>query len=169
MATTFSGTLKITATGTLEKDTDLSSLAQTLNYSKTYTLTNGTSADNANRMWIDTRTLTASSSEDLDVAGGLVDAFGDTITFTKLRGVIVSAAAANTNNVVVLGDAVAGITSMTGAMAQTITVRPGGTVALIANDTTGYAITATTADLLQVANSAGSTSVTYDIILIGCV
>lgn len=169
MATTFTGSLKITAGGTLAKDTDLATLTQVLNYSQTYTLTNGTSANQANMMWADTRTLTASSTEDLDVAGGLTNAFGDTVTFTRLKGIIVFAAAANTNNVLVGGDGTAAIASLTSNVNDIIVVRPGGFIALVAPDATGYAVTATTADILQVANSAGSTSVTYDIILIGTV
>lgn len=168
MATTFSGSLKITAGGTLAKDTDLATLTQVLNYSQTYTLANGTSADQANMMWADTRTLTASSSENLDVAGGLTNGFGDTITFTRLKGIIIFAAAANTNNVLVGGDA-ASISTLTGNINDIVVIRPGGFLALCSPDATGYAITATTADILKIANSAGSTSVTYDIILIGTV
>ena len=48
-----------------------------------------------------------------------------------------------------------------------ISVRPGGAFILIAPDATGYAVTAATGDLLKIANSAGTTSVTYDIIIIG--
>lgn len=48
-----------------------------------------------------------------------------------------------------------------------INIRPGGALILLAPDATGYAVTAGTGDLLRIANSAGSTSVTYDIILIG--
>jgi len=36
-----------------------------------------------------------------------------------------------------------------------------------AADATTYAVTAGTGDLLKVANSAGGTSVTYDIVIIG--
>lgn len=168
MATTFSGSLKITASGTLAKDTDLASLTQVLNYSQTYTLANGTSADQANMMWADTRTLTASSSENLDVYGGLTNAFGDTISFTRLKGIIIFAAATNTNNVLLGGDS-ASVASIFSNINDIAIIRPGGFLALCSPDATGYAVTATTADILKVANSAGTTSVTYDIILIGTV
>ena len=48
-------------------------------------------------------------------------------------------------------------------------VRPGATFAVFAGqaDSAGYAVTATTADLLHVANSSSGTSVTYDVIVIG--
>ena len=40
---------------------------------------------------------------------------------------------------------------------------------LVAPDANGYAITATTADLLKIANSAGGTSVTYTIAILATV
>lgn len=168
MATTFTGSMKITAGGTLSKDTDLSTLTQVFNYSQTYTLANGTSANQANMMWMDTRTLTASSSDSLDVYGGLTDAFGATINFTRLKGIIIFAAAANTNNLLIGGDA-ASIATLVGNINDVLVIRPGGFLAICSPDATGYAITLTTADILKIANSAGSTSVTYDIILIGTV
>src|SRR5690349_14906604 len=41
----------------------------------------GTGNNQANTMFADTRTLTASSSENLDLAGGLTDPLGGTLTF----------------------------------------------------------------------------------------
>jgi hypothetical protein len=58
---------------------------------------------------------------------------------------------------------------VTGIFADTsdfILVRPGGTLTLIAPDTTGYAVTATSADDLKVKCST-TASVTYSIIVLG--
>lgn len=141
------------------------------NLLKTYSavLQTGVGAGQADKTFHDTRTLAASASEDLDLAGTLLDAFGTAITFVKLKAVIISAAAANTNNVLV-GGVAAGVTSfLSPAATGIITVRPGATFAILAGqaDSTGYAVTATTADLLHIANSAGGTSVTYDVIIVG--
>ena len=129
----------------------------------------GTGAGQADKVFSDQRTLTASATEDLDLAGVLTDEFGATITFVKIKAILISAAAANTNNVLV-GGVAAGLATM--ILPQTtgiVAVRPGATFAVICGtaDSTGYAVTATTADLLHIANSAGSTSVTYDIVIIG--
>lgn len=169
MAETFTGSFKVSATGTLSSDVDLGSRNYVLNYSKSYTLTNGTGADQANNIWTDTRTITASGTDDIDLAGSLTNAFGTTLTFTKIKGIIVSAAAANTNNVLVGGDATAALVNWVGNATDIITVQPGGTFAIYTPSSTGYAVTATTGDILQIANSAGSTSVTYDIVIIGTV
>jgi hypothetical protein len=124
---------------------------------KTYetVLQTGVGAGQADKTFHDTRTLAPSASEDLDLAGVLLDAFGSTLTVVKLKAIIIAAAAANVNNVLV-GGVAAG-------------VRPGATFAMFAGqaDATGYAVTATTADLLHVANSGAGTSVTYDVIMIG--
>lgn len=138
---------------------------------KNYTiaLASGTGAGQADRIWTDTRTLGASANEDLDLAGVLTDAFGATLTFVKVKGIIVAAAAGNTNNVIIGNATSNGFVTFVGGATHTITVRPGGVFALVcgAADSNGYAVTAGTGDLLRIANSAGTTSVTYDIAIWG--
>jgi hypothetical protein len=132
-------------------------------------LQTGTGAGQADKIFSDTRTLAASGTEDLDLAGVLTDAFGASITFVKIKALIISAAAGNTNNVLV-GGVAAGLASiLTPAATGVAVVRPGATFAVFAGqaDAAGYAVTATTADLLHIVNSAGSTTVTYDVIIIG--
>lgn len=168
MAETFTGTIKVATNGTLVNSADIGSSTYSVNYNKSYALTNGTGADQANMIWTDTRTLAASTTEDLDLYGSLVSTFNTTLNFTRIKGIIISAAAGNTNNVLVGGDS-AGLAGWVGNVNDLIVVRPGGTFCLIATDATSYAVTNTTADILQIANSSSGSSVTYDIILIGCV
>lgn len=169
MATTFSGALKMSVSGTLSKDVDIGSLSHNISYAQSYTLTNGTSANQANMMFTDTRTINASSSEDLDLAGGLTDPFGTSIVFTRIKGIIICANSGNTNNVVVGGDATSTFLTWVGAETDSVIVRPGGMICLMAPDATSYAVTATTGDLLKISNSGATTGVTYDIILLGTV
>lgn len=133
-------------------------------------LATGTGAGQADLLFQDTRTLAASASEDLDLAGVLADAFGSTLTFVRLKFVIVSAADANTNNVLVGGVASGVASFLSPAATGIVTVRPGAVFAVFAGqaDATGYAVTAASADLLHIANSGGTTSVTYDVIIGGC-
>lgn len=130
-------------------------------------LTSGTGADQADRIWHDQRTLTASSTENLDLAGVLTDSFGATVTFARVKLLWIYAAAGNTNNVIVGGEATNGWATWVGAAAHTVTIRPGGLMFLAAPDATAYAVTAGTGDLLKIANSGGGSSVTYDVIVIG--
>lgn len=144
-------------------------VTDTIRFGPDNTLTNGTGANQANEAFFDRRTLTASSTENLDLAGGLTDAFGTTLAFTKIRALAVYAAAANTNNVLVGGAASAQFSTWVGDVTDVVVVRPGGLFLLTAPDATGLAVTATTADLLKIANSSSGTSVTYDICIIGTV
>lgn len=161
--------LAVAASATQTAALDLASAQALLNKSYSMELADGVAAGQANRIFHDQRTLAASATEDLDLAGSLIDAFGSTLTFVKVKGLIVSAAAANTNNVIVGGASSNQFVSWAGGATHTVTVRPGAVFALFAGaaDSTGYAVTAGTGDLLKIANSAGTTSVTYDVIVIG--
>lgn len=159
--------LELTSTQTNPLDIEAGS--STLNISKQINLANGTSAGQATKKFSDRRTLSASASEDLDLAGGLTDAFGASLTFTKVKVLYVAAAAANSNNVIVGGAGANGFTTMFDDASDQFVLRPGAFILLAAGsaDATGYAVTASTGDLLTIANSAGGSSVSYDIAIIG--
>lgn len=147
---------------------DLATGSLALTYAKNLDFTSGVSANQVDRIFHDTRTLTASATEDLDLAGGLTDAFGTTLTFVRIKGIIVAAAAANTNTVQVGGAAANGFVNWVADVTDKINVRPGGVFALYAPDGTGYGVTAGTGDLLRIGNGGAGTSVTYDLVVVGC-
>src|SRR5690348_6520436 len=96
--------LSLSVVATLTKTVDLANNPEyPLDYSRKVQLTSGTAAGNADVLFTDTRTITASSSEDLDLVGSLTDALGTTFSPARIKALIVGAAAANTNNVVVGG------------------------------------------------------------------
>jgi hypothetical protein len=147
---------------------DLGSAAASISAADEVSYADGAGAGQANRAWQDTRTLAASATEDLDLAGTLTDAFGATVTFARVKAIRIKAAPDNTNNVVVgaaSSNAWASLLNATG----TLTLRPGAFVELAVSeaDATGYAVTAGTGDLLKVANSGAGSSVSYDIVIIG--
>ena len=79
---------------------DLSVLKDTLDYMKNLIWASGTGASQADVLWHDQRTLTASATEDLDLAGSLTGVLaGTTLTYVELKGLIIFAAATNTNDV----------------------------------------------------------------------
>ena len=170
MATTLQGSINLAVALDLVKGLDIGEVSYPAKTGANYSFTNGTGANQANMVFVDTRTLAASAAEDLDLSGtALTDAFGTAIAFTAIKAIIVKAAAANTNDVQVGGDASAGIASIFGNVADFISVKPGGMFCVVAPNATGYALTATTADLLQITNSSSGTGVTYDIIIVGTV
>ena len=169
MATSLSAKVSVKIDAELANSLDIGNVVYPLSYGITKVLTDGTGADQAKEVFSDTRTLAASGTEDLDLSGVLTDAFGNTLLFTRIKALIIEAAATNTNDVVVGGAASNGFISPFGASTDKVKVKPGGCFVLIAPDATAYAVTAATADLLKIANSCAGTGVTYNIILVGTV
>lgn len=123
----------------------------------------GTNADQADILYVEERTLTASSTEELDLAGVIADAFGSTITAAELVGIIVLADEDNTNNVEV-GGAASNAVPFLKHVSDIEVVKPGGVYVNFAPGAAGLCtVTAGTGDKLKIANSGGSTSVTYRI------
>ncbi|WP_060880623.1 hypothetical protein [Streptomyces scabiei] len=163
-----SAALSMAATVQQTKALDLTTVSDPLQFRRAVQLSTGTGAGQADKVFHDRRTLAASATEDLDLAGVLSDAFGAGITFARIKGLYIAAAPANANNVVVgaaSSNAWATLLNATG----TITLRPGGSFGAMAGlaDGTGWAVTAGTGDLLKVANSGAGTSVDYDVIIVG--
>lgn len=130
-------------------------------------LDTGTGLNQADKVYVDTNTLGASSNVDVDLAGSLTDALGAALTFARVKAVFLRAASGNTNNVVIGGAASNQFVGPFGAGTHTIAVKPGGFFGIIAPDATGWAVTAGTGDLLRIANSGAGSSVTYDLMVIG--
>jgi hypothetical protein len=126
----------------------------------------GTGSGQSDLMFSDTRTLAASGTENIDLAGSLTDAFGTTLTFVTIKVIKICAATANTNNVVVGGAATNTLLGVFSDATDKIAVKPQGCFIWVAPKV-GATVTASTGDILLIANSAGSTGVTYDIIIIG--
>lgn len=130
-----------------------------------YSLTDGTTTGKVDRIFADTRTLSASATEDLDLAGVLTDAYGATATFATIKAVIIKAASGNTNNVNVTRPASNGVPLFLAA-SDGLAVKPGGVFAW-ACEGAGVTVTAATGDLLTITNSGGTTGVTYDVVILG--
>lgn len=127
--------------------------------------TPGTAAvGQTNVLFSDTRTLVASATENLDVAGVLADALGTTIAAAEIVAIYVAAAVANTNDVQVTRPAANGVPLFLAA-GDGIAIGPGDfSVRTYRN---GVIVTAATGDLITVTNGGAGTSVQYDIVIIG--
>lgn len=166
MALTLGTELSVRLAATLTNPLDLSTPTDPLVKAIKMILTSGTSTDQADRIFHDQRTLTASGTEDLDLAGSLTGPLGSTVTFARIKLLLVTAAAANTNNVQLTRPASNGVPLFLAA-SDGIPILPGGGFLWWAPNAAGVAVTASTGDLLTFTNSAGSTSVTYDVVIIG--
>jgi hypothetical protein len=168
MAVTQNSTITVQVDASMTSSNDLSNTVDRILKSYATALTNGTGDGNANMIWHDQRTLAASATEDLDFAASLTSTLtGATLTFTKIKAIIVKAAAANTNNVNVIEPASSGLVLFLAA-SDGIAVRPDGLFMLTAPKA-GVTVTATSGDLLTFTNSGSGTSVTYDVIVFGTI
>jgi hypothetical protein len=68
---------------------DLQTAKSDFSYDRTIDLASGTGADQGNQVWSDTRTLTTGATETLDLNGSLVNAVGESVTFTKVKVIFV--------------------------------------------------------------------------------
>lgn len=166
MAVTQKSKIIIDINAGLTDPQDLSTPGDQIDYSFVWDFAHGTGADAASMTYRGTRTLTASANESLDLSGGLTNIFGVAIVFTKIKAMIVVARRTNTNNVVVSRPATNGV-PIFDAASDAITLKPGAGFALVDPSSAGFNVTPATGDLINFANSAGGSSVIYDLILIG--
>lgn len=161
-----STTISLSVKALLSGATDLAQTVSPhiLNFATSWA--SGVGASQSDIVWGDERTIAASGTDDLDLSGSLVGALG-TVVFARVKLLVVIASAGNTNNVVVGGAASAQFVGPFGAAAHTIAVPPGGPFLIGNPSAAGWAVTATTADLLRIANGGAGTGVTYKILIIG--
>jgi hypothetical protein len=164
---TLAATIDLVVNSQYDSALDLSRVIDNLSKKYSVVLANGTGANKASKHWHDQRTIAASGTDALDLAGSLENALGETVTFTKIKAILVAAAAGNTNDVLVGGAASNAWAALFGDASDVVKVKPGGVFFLSAPDANGLAVTAGTGDQLKIANSSSGTTVTYDIIIIG--
>jgi len=133
------------------------------NYSKEWKT--GTILNQADELWIDERTLAASSSETLDLSGLLSQAFGDTLSLAKVKLFYLH----NTSTIV--GD----VLEIGGGSNPFLMFKDGSDIKPVGPDgvlfwaepsLAGRAVTATTADLIQVNNTV-SNAIKYQVAIAG--
>lgn len=134
------------------------------------TLASGTGANQADLIFVDQRTVSSASNDDLDLAGVLASAMGATITAAELVAVMVinapKSGAANTTNLTIGGGSNPVVGFLGGTTPTIGPIRPGGFVLLACGDAAGLgAVTANTGDILRIANSSGAAA-TYQIAIV---
>jgi hypothetical protein len=137
------------------------SILDALRLPLTFALVNGAGALGVEVQYNGLRTLGASGSEDLDLAGGLTNRKGKVITLTKLKILIVRTPAANTGNITLR-------TSITNGMVSLLSgdkvLRPNSLEVIVTAHIDGWAVTAGTGDLIRV---LGAEDDRYEIALAG--
>lgn len=162
-----SASIAITVNASISSDPDIGNASHSIAYPKTTSYTDGSGANQINAIWQDTRNISAASVDDIDLAGGLTDAFGNTLTLTTVKGIMIFAYATNGDNIKVGGDATAAFINWVDDATDEIIIAPGGVLCVVNPSAAGYAVTAATGDILQITNADGADAVDYDIILFG--
>jgi hypothetical protein len=131
----------------------------------TLRLSAGSGAGKADQMFTSAgRSIAASGSEDLDLAGTLTNTQGGLLACAKVKAIWIRASAANTNSVVLGNAASNGFLGPFGGATMTIAIRPGAFALL--TDVAGWTVTPATGDLLHIANSTSGSAVVYDVTVI---
>jgi hypothetical protein len=159
-------TIDTSILATLTNALDLGTAQAPFSVTKRTNLATGTGANQADLVFTDTRTIAASGTEDLDLAGSLTGPLGGTLTFVKLKALLIRAAAGNTNAVRVTRPAANGVPLFL-AVSDGLDVLPGGQFLWVAPGAATVTVTPATGDLITVANSSSGTPVTYDVVIIG--
>jgi len=161
---TLATTLSFILDALLVDSDDLNSTRGALSHPLSDTLATGTAANQADKMWYDSHSL-AATSEDLDLAGSLTDVFGNTVTFVKVKAIIIhNKSTTATENLAVGGAAANQFINWVANASDIVNVGPDG-ILFLWSPIDGYAVTAGTGDLLKI--DAGSDTIAYDIIIIG--
>lgn len=129
----------------------------------------GAGADQATKIHQDSVSLAGGATHSMDLdAGTLLGPFGTALAaFSKIRAILI-VAGANPDDLNVAGDFA--LTALVGGFvddAIVLKVKPGGVLLMVAPDVDGFAVTASTGDVLTVTNADGAVAATFDIIVLG--
>lgn len=128
-------------------------------------LTDGTGAvDTADLVFSDRRTL-AGTTENLDLAGSLTDAFGQTITFARIKMIFIHNRNTSVGHTLTIGGAASNAFVLFSDTTDKYPIGPNGMMLLWEPSAAAKAVTASTGDILKI--DAGANTIVYDIIIVG--
>jgi hypothetical protein len=134
-----------------------------IDYSKS--VESGTSTDQADLVWSDTRSVVSGAPDDLDIRGVLASALNAGINFVKITGIMIRNKSTTSGQFLTVGNgANPAFTNLFGAGAHTLAVQPGGAFAWY-SPIDPMTTVAATGDIFRVAAATGTVS--YDIVIIG--
>jgi hypothetical protein len=165
-----SASFQVLVSATESPATGVSELvAQAVRINKSYSvaLGDGTGANQADRMFADQRTLADGGTENLDCSGLLAPFFGGTpIALLRLKAFLFYSLPTNTTNLTVSRGPSNGALLFTALSSGVAAIKPGAMFLWCDPSAAAVAVTATSADLITVTNSAGAAA-TYDVYIIG--
>ncbi len=164
--TDVAGTILDSVRITSKKSADLSVPQDPFSLSVSKSVTFGSGDDQMDQIWHDQRTLALSTSEDLDLSGALVNAFGGSVLFATVKLIMIQNVGGNRANLAV-GGAALNTADLFFSDSTDIMLLDDGGVFLYYQPNTGFTITAGTADILQIENLDGGQAAIYNIVIGG--
>jgi hypothetical protein len=165
MAYTLQATTKAIVSPSAAVTRGLGSFNYAPSVGKTITWTHGPAAGQVTKFYDGSRTVAASTNDDLDLSGGtLTDVEGATIAFTGVKSVYIENTHAT--QTLTVGGGTNPFLMGLGGTTPTVDVPPGGYLHRENPTAAGWPVANAASDILRVANGAG-TSATYKISLMG--
>lgn len=142
----------------------LSTPSEDCSYNIAQALANGTGVGEA-QYFYSRRLSLAGAAQTLDIYGGLTDGLGATLNFATVRALIIHNRSSTTGHILTIGNAASNqFAGFLGAVDDTVILRPGGTIVLLA-PRDGYPVTQAAADLLKL--DPGANTFDVDVIIVG--
>lgn len=140
------------------------------------TLSDGTGSGEANTIWYDRRTLASGADDDLAMQGALEDAFGETVNFDRVLGILIHNRNAYAGDILSVGggsddagtDAFDNWTVESdggGGSGKNQILIPGQGFFFLWSPVTGYVVLSS--NILRISNASGGHEIEYDVILLG--
>ena len=132
-------------------------------------LADGTAANQADLIWFDDETIAAGADYDIDLAGVLTDAFGDTVTFARVKLVYNEHRSTSTASGITCGGggATEWIKPFAAAGDKISGVAPSGVFIAYTPDGTAWAVGAGATDIHRITNEDGVNQALVRVCFIG--
>ena len=163
-AASFDGSLIVSPNWT-HSSTGVTTVAETFSTLLLWNFTSGTNAHQMNQLWRKRSSVIASGTNQIDIAGGITNAFGEALNMSEVRMMIFSMATNQLNNISIGAAASTPFSTWLGDASDKVVMRPGGFFLLTAPDATAYAVSTnsvTTNSLIRITNE-GTNTITYDV------
>ena len=170
MADTLAADIKASLAWLFTESGDLTSVHDNAALEFRATFADGTSANQADRLWYDEREVAASSNDDLDLTALPRTLFGNALSveFAKIKAILVINLSTTSGDVLRVGGAGSGsaFAAPFAGDADAQVEAPPESPLLLVNRGDGWTVTAGTGDILRIQNTAAS-PVSYRIAIIG--
>ncbi len=155
--------VKASVVANWSKALDLGDVQATPSAAFTLLLANGTGANKIEQVGTASGTIEASGDVDIDLAGTLTDPGGDTITFTKVKALMVKNMSADGDGFEIGGT----FDTWLKASGDEVKCLPGGLVLVVNPTVDGFAVVADTGDTITLTNLDSVNGQDYEVIVVG--